>query len=178
MHDDLLSAGPLAVIVMGVSGSGKSTLGAALATALGCPFLEGDSFHAPESVEKMRAGIPLTDADRWPWLDRLGDAIGAAVAGNGIAVGACSALKKAYRDRLRNAIPAPVGFVLMDTGREELLRRLTTRAHHYMPASLLTSQLDTLERPTPDEPAIAIDAAAPVGTSCEQTITWLRQRFG
>lgn len=178
MHDDLLSVGPLAVIVMGVSGSGKSTLGAALAGAIGCPFLEGDGFHAPESVEKMRAGIPLTDDDRWPWLDRLGAAIGSKVAGNAIAVAACSALKRAYRDRLRNAIPAPVGFVLMDTGREELLRRLTARAHHYMPASLLASQLDTLERPTPDEAAIAIDATLPVGTSCERTIAWLRERCG
>jgi gluconokinase len=178
MHDDLLPAGPLAVIVMGVSGSGKSTLGAALATAMGCPFLEGDDFHAPESVEKMRAGIPLTDDDRWPWLDRLGHAIGARVASNTIAVAACSALKGAYRTRLTEAIPAPVGFVLMDATREELLRRLTARAHHYMPASLLTSQLDTLERPWPAEPAIAIDATRPVGTLCEQTIAWLRERFG
>jgi len=178
MHDDLLSVGPLAVIVMGVSGSGKSTLGAALATAIGCPFLEGDDFHAPESVEKMRAGIPLTDDDRWPWLDRLGHAIGATVAGNAIAVAACSALKSAYRDRLKEAIPVPVGFVLMDANRDELLRRLTARAHHYMPASLLTSQLDTLERPRPDEPAIAMDATLPIATSCEQTIAWLLERFG
>lgn len=178
MHDDLLSVGPLAVIVMGVSGSGKSTLGAALATAIGCPFLEGDDFHAPESVEKMRAGIPLTDADRWPWLDRLGAAIGSRVANGAIAVAACSALKRAYRDRLRQAIAAPVGFVLMDAGHEELLRRLTARTRHYMPASLLTSQLDTLERPQPDEPAIALDATRPIGTSCEQAIAWLRQRFG
>jgi gluconokinase len=87
-------------------------------------------------------------------------------------------LKRAYRDRLRKAIPAPVGFVLMDADREELLRRLTGRHHHYMPASLLTSQLDTLERPTPDEPAITIDATRPVATLCEQTIAWLRERFG
>ena len=178
MHDDLLSAGPLAVIVMGVSGSGKSTLGAALATAIGCSFLEGDDFHAPESVEKMRAGIPLTDGDRWPWLDRLGRSISAGVAGNAIVVAACSALKRAYRDRLRAAITAPVGFVLMDASREELLRRLTARTHHYMPASLLTSQLDTLERPGPDEPAIAVDATRPLADSCEQTIAWLLERFG
>jgi gluconokinase len=185
MHDDLLSVGPLAVIVMGVSGSGKSTLGVALAAAIGCPFLEGDDFHAPEAVEKMRAGIPLTDDDRWPWLDRLGGALGSEVARNKIAVAACSALKKAYRDRLRQAIPAPVGFVLMDANPEELLRRLTARTHHYMPASLLTSQLDTLERPQPEhdagrpgEPAIALDATRPVATLCEQTIAWLLERFG
>jgi gluconokinase len=185
MHDDLLSVGPLAVIVMGVSGSGKSTLGVALAAAIGCPFLEGDDFHAPEAVEKMRAGIPLTDDDRWPWLDRLGSALGSEVARNKIAVAACSALRKAYRDRLRQAIPAPVGFVLMDANPEELLRRLTARTHHYMPASLLTSQLDTLERPQPEhdagrpgEPAIALDATRPVATLCEQTIAWLLERFG
>jgi gluconokinase len=185
MHDDLLSVGPLAVIVMGVSGSGKSTLGVALAAAIGCPFLEGDDFHAPEAVEKMRAGIPLTDDDRWPWLDRLGSALGSEVARNKIAVAACSALKKAYRDRLRQAIPAPVGFVLMDANPEELLRRLTARTHHYMPASLLTSQLDTLERPQPEhdagrpgEPAITLDATRPVATLCEQTIAWLLERFG
>jgi len=178
MHDDLLSIGPLAVIVMGVSGSGKSTLGVALATAIGCPFLEGDDFHAPESVEKMRAGIPLTDEDRWPWLDRLGHAIGAHVAGNAIAVAACSSLKRAYRTRLTEAIRAPVGFVLMDAGRDELFNRLTARAHHYMPASLLRSQLDTLERPEPDERAIALDATRPVSASCEQTVAWLLERFG
>jgi gluconokinase len=170
---------------MGVSGSGKSTLGVALAAAIGCPFLEGDDFHAPEAVEKMRAGIPLTDDDRWPWLDRLGSALGSEVARNKIAVAACSALKKAYRDRLRQAIPAPVGFVLMDANPEELLRRLTARTHHYMPASLLTSQLDTLERPQPEhdagrpgEPAIALDATRPVATLCEQTIAWLLECFG
>jgi gluconokinase len=170
---------------MGVSGSGKSTLGVALAAAIGCPFLEGDDFHAPEAVEKMRAGIPLTDDDRWPWLDRLGSALGSEVARNKIAVAACSALKKAYRDRLRQAIPAPVGFVLMDANPEELLRRLTARTHHYMPASLLTSQLDTLERPQPEhdagrpgEPAITLDATRPVATLCEQTIAWLLERFG
>src|ERR1700742_2239337 len=117
MHDYLHSIGRMAIIVMGVSGSGKSTLGLALAAQLDCPFLEGDDFHAPESVAKMRAGIPLTDADRWPWLDRLG-----------------------------GAVAAPVGFVLPNVDPDELLRRMTARTHHYMPPSLLTSQLATLER--------------------------------
>jgi len=87
---DLRSVGPLALIVMGVTASGKSTLGAALADALGCPFLEGDDFHSAQSVEKMRAGVPLTDDDRWPWLDRLGRALGTAIADHGIAVASCS----------------------------------------------------------------------------------------
>ncbi len=173
VHDDLHSVGPRAVIVMGVAGSGKSTLGLALARALDCPFLEGDDFHAPEAVARMRAGIPLTDDDRWPWLDRLGVAIGAAVAGHRIAVASCSALQRSYRDRLRQAIPAPVVFVLLDTDRAELLRRLTHRAGHYMPASLLTSQLDTLERPQPDEWALTLDSRRPVEVACEETLRWL-----
>lgn len=173
MHDDLRSAGPLAIVVMGVSGSGKSTLGVALAQAIDCRFLEGDDFHSAEAIDKMRAGIPLTDADRWPWLDRLGHAIAGEVASQGITVAASSALKRVYRDRLRAAIPAPVCFVLMDADREELLRRLTARTRHYMPPSLLTSQLDTLERPGPDERAITLDARRPATALCEQTIAWL-----
>jgi gluconokinase len=167
---------PMAIIVMGVAGSGKSTLGAALANQIDCPFLEGDEFHSPESVEKMRAGTPLTDADRWPWLDRLGGAIGAKVASDGIAVAACSALRRAYRDRLREVIPAPTCFVLLDADREELLHRMTHRPHHYMPASLLTSQLDTLERPQPDERAITLDARRPAPVLCEEIIAWLLNR--
>lgn len=158
---------------MGVSGSGKSTLGTALARELGCAFLEGDDFHAPEAVAKMRAGIPLTDADRWPWLDRLGTAMAGRVAAEGIAVAACSALRRVYRDRLRAAIEAPVGFALLAAEPEELLRRLTSRTHHYMPASLLTSQLNTLEPPQPDELAITIDARHPVSLACEQILAWL-----
>ena len=174
MHDYLRSVGPLAVIVMGVSGSGKSTFGAALAGAIDCPFLEGDEFHSPEAIAKMHAGIPLTDADRWPWLDRLGREIGATVASHGIAVASCSALKRAYRDRLRNVIPTPTRFVLMDADREELLRRLTARTRHYMPPTLLASQLDTLERPQPDEPVLTLDATRPTVMLCEQTLAWLR----
>jgi gluconokinase len=165
---DLRSLRPLSIIVMGVSGSGKSTLGKALANAIGCPFLEGDEFHSPESVQKMRAGIPLTDTDRWPWLERLGGAIGTAVAEHGIAVASCSSLKRIYRDRLRTTIAIPVCFVLLEASREELTQRMTHRAGHYMPVTLLDSQLATLERPQPDELAITIDASLPVETACQQ----------
>ena len=176
MHDDLRSVGPLAIIVMGVAGSGKSTLGAALAGAIDAPFLEADDFHAPEAIDKMRSGIPLTDADRWPWLDRLGRAVAAEVRDHAIAVATCSALKRAYRNRLREVIPPPVVFVLADADPEELLRRMTARAHHYMPPSLLTSQLETLERPGSDELAITIDSRRPVEVSCGQIIAWLKHR--
>lgn len=177
MHDQLRSTGtgPRAVIVMGVSGSGKSTLGSALAGALNCRFLEGDQFHSPEAVARMAAGIALTDEDRWPWLDRLGQAIGAKVAAEGIAVAACSALRRVYRERLRKAIAAPVSFVLMDADRDELMHRMTGRTGHYMPPSLLDSQLNTLERPDPDEGVLALDSRQPVTSLCEQTLTWLRQ---
>ncbi|WP_316747210.1 gluconokinase, GntK/IdnK-type [Sphingomonas sp. A2-49] len=135
---------PRAIVVMGVSGSGKSTLAARLATHLGCPMLEGDAFHGAANVAKMQAGRPLDDADRWPWLDRLGHAIGAAAAADGMAVAACSALKRSYRRRLRAASFCPLAFVLLDTGRDELARRLAGRTGHYMPVSLLGSQMATL----------------------------------
>jgi gluconokinase len=165
-----------AIIVMGVAGSGKSTLGAAVAHTLNCPFMEGDDFHTPEAVARMRAAIPLTDDDRWPWLDRLGRALSDELVRHGIAVATCSALRRAYRDRLREVIPARVSFVLMDADPEELLRRLTARKHHYMPPSLLVSQLGTLERPQPDEAAITLDARRPPAALCEQIVAWLSKR--
>lgn len=167
-------SGPLAIVVMGVSGSGKSTLGTALAGAIGCPFLEGDDFHGADSVSRMRSGLPLTDENRWPWLERLGLAIGAALGQGGIAVASCSALKRSYRDRLRAIIAAPVGFVLLDGEPGELRRRMAARRDHYMPASLLDSQLATLERPLPDETSLALDASLPTALLCEQVADWLR----
>ncbi|QDC40042.1 MULTISPECIES: gluconokinase [Sphingobium] len=165
---------PLAVIVMGVSGCGKSTLGALLAEALACPFLEGDSFHSTDAVEKMRGGRALTDEDRWPWLDRLGQAAADAIAAKGAAVLACSALRRSYRDRLRAAIGAPVRFVLLENSRDQLLARLCNRPGHYMPASLLDSQLATLERPQPDEGAMILTTDTPPGALRDLTLDWLR----
>jgi len=150
---------PCAIVVMGVSGSGKSTLSAQLGERLGCPVLEGDSYHSAENVAKMQAGHALTDADRWPWLDRLGAAIGDAARTGGVAVAACSALKRVYRERLETAAAMPLHFVLLDTGAAEIERRMESRAGHYMPSSLLASQIATLERPGPDERAITLDAS-------------------
>lgn len=158
---------------MGVSGSGKSTLGVDLARLIGCQFLEGDSFHAPEAIAKMRASIALTDEDRWPWLDRIGNAVENEIKQHGIAVAACSALRKVYRDRLRDRISAPIRFILLDVEREELNRRLTSRSGHYMPASLLSSQLETLERPQPNENAIILDANLPPQLLAEHALAWL-----
>ncbi len=164
----------LAIIVMGVSGSGKSTLGALLASRLECPFLEGDGFHDTHAIAKMSAGQPLDDDDRWPWLDRLGSAVGAAAASEGRAVAACSALRRSYRERLRGVIAAPTRFVLLDASHDELRRRLTDRSGHYMPASLLHSQLATLEHPDADEAALTLDAVAPPDRLCEITQAWLQ----
>jgi gluconokinase len=167
---------PFAIIVMGVSGSGKSTLGTLLADRLGCRFLEGDHFHSEANVEKMRHGTALTDLDRWPWLDALGRATGDAVARDGLCVVACSALKRSYRDRLASAIGTPLMFALLETGRRELERRLADRPGHYMPVSLLDSQLCTLERPGADEPALVMDADEAPQWLADQITGWINQR--
>jgi gluconokinase len=163
-----------AVIVMGVSGCGKSTLGSLLGTALDASFLEGDDFHAPEAVAKMRAGQALTDDDRWPWLDRIGVAANAAITDRGRTVIACSALRAAYRARLRAAIAAPVRFILLENSRERLLARLAARADHYMPTSLLDSQLATLERPDEDEGAMILTTDADPCALRDAALRWLR----
>lgn len=159
---------------MGVSGCGKSTLGALLAGALDCPFLEGDSYHSPKAVEKMRGGEALTDEDRWPWLDRVGRAAVGAIESDGAAVLACSALRIAYRDRLRAAIGYPVHFAFLEDSRENLLARLGNRPGHYMPPSLLDSQLATLERPGPEEAAITLDADLAPKALCDAMLGWLK----
>jgi gluconokinase len=133
------------VVVMGVCGCGKTTVGRVVAEAAGWPFLDADDFHPPANVAKMRAGIPLTDDDRWPWLERLADELAAINARGEHAVLACSALRQAYRDQLMRA--GDVRFVHLKGDRETIAPRLAERAGHYMPATLLDSQLATLEEP-------------------------------
>jgi gluconokinase len=159
----VICAAGLHVIVMGVSGSGKTTVGQALADALGFEFIEGDAFHPTANVEKMAAGIPLTDDDRRPWLDALVDVVHERhERGVGTVLG-CSALRRAYRDRLRTAVPRAESFVLaLDADREPLATRLVSRRGHYMPASLLASQLATLEPLTSDEAGVTLDATRPL----------------
>jgi gluconokinase len=167
---------PLAIIIMGVSGSGKSTLARELSAVMGLDFLEGDAFHMPESIAKMAAGSPLTDDDRWPWLDRLGCAINANLQTHGVAVATCSALKRVYRDRLRQTVAAPIKFVLLEGERDVLARRLSSRTGHYMPASLLSSQLETLELPGPDEQVLTLDATQPPSMLRDDVLKWLTER--
>jgi gluconokinase len=164
------------IIVMGVAGVGKSTLGEALAQRLAAPFLEGDQYHPPANVAKMRGGTPLTDEDRWPWLDALGRALGAQARQHGRALGACSALKRAYRDRLASAAGLPIRFICL-TGEADLLaERMARRVDHYMPVSLLTSQLATLELPGADEDALLLPAALPAEALVERALAWLADR--
>ena len=138
----------MAIIVMGVSGSGKSSVGQALATRLGLAYIEGDSLHPESNVEKMGKGIPLTDEDRWPWLDIIGDRLRLkAEHGVGVVI-TCSSLKRIYRDRLRLAAGGALYFVYLEGSKALLSERMGERKGHFMPASLLESQLQTLEVPT------------------------------
>ena len=152
---------PPAIVVMGVTGCGKSVVGTALARALGLTFIEGDRLHPPENVERMRRGEPLTDALREGWLDAVGAAVRTANDRGEGAVAACSALKRAYRDRLRRQRPGIV-FIHLVISREEARRRVAARQGHFMPASLVESQFATLEPPGADESALAVDGEMPV----------------
>jgi gluconokinase len=146
----------IVIVVMGVAGAGKSTVARGLADALGWDFAEGDYLHSAESVAKMAAGTPLTDADRWPWLEQVARWIDAEIDAGRNGVITCSALKRSYRDILRRP---QVRFVYVSVPRAELERRVARRPEHYMPASLLDSQLAALEPPAEDEGAIVIETA-------------------
>lgn len=148
---------PAAIIVMGVSGCGKSSVGALLAERLGLAFIEGDVLHPKANVDKMARGTPLADDDRWPWLDIIGAEMAASLArGEGIVV-SCSALKKVYRDRLRAAAGGALAFVYLHGSRELLTERMGARTGHFMPLSLLDSQLATLEVPTGEPGVVTVD---------------------
>ncbi|MGH8160342.1 MAG: gluconokinase [Rhodanobacter sp.] len=145
-----------AIVIIGVSGSGKSSVGEALAAALHLPFLEGDSMHSPASLAKMHAGIALTDQDRQPWLDSIAAWMVGQPARHGCVV-ACSALRRRYRDHLRSAVPT-LQLVALTVAPDLLADRMRER-QHFMPPSLLASQLATWEPPDKDEHAISIDAS-------------------
>lgn len=157
------AAAPFGLVVMGVSGSGKSSVGAELAATLGLPFMEGDGLHPAANVAKMSRGIPLTDADRIPWLDLIGAQIGAALRGGKGIVVSCSALKRVYRDRLRGEAGGRLVFVYLDGSLALLSKRMAERKGHFMPASLLESQLCTLEVPTGEKDVVTVDIDDTVG---------------
>lgn len=141
------------LVVMGVSGSGKSTVGELLATTLGVPFADADDLHSEANVQKMAAGHPLSDDDRWPWLQRVGEELRLAEPGG--LVMACSALKRAYRELILAAAPR-TQFVFLDGERAVLEQRLEGRWGHFMPADLLDSQLAALQPLAPDEPGFTV----------------------
>jgi len=160
----------LRIIVMGVSGSGKSTVGEKIADALKLPFLEGDSLHPKSNVDKMSAGIPLQDEDRWPWLDKIGERL--AASSDGIVI-SCSALKKSYRDRLRTAAGAPVLFVFLDGSFEVLHEHLGHRTGHFMPVTMLESQIATLESPVGEPLVFRADVAESVEKIVSDSLEWI-----
>lgn len=158
------------VVIMGVAGCGKSSLGAALAQRIGLRLIEGDDYHSAQSREKMRRGSPLADEDRDGWLAALAERLRAAPDG---AVLSCSALKRAYRDRLRAAVP-DLRFVFLEISREEARRRVSVRAgEHFFPGALVDSQFATLEPPLGEAGVLSLDARLALSDLSEQAIAWL-----
>jgi len=154
---------------MGVAGCGKSTVAARLAVALDCALIEGDDFHLPQSQHKMRHGIALDDADRWPWLDRLGVLLAEAAGG---AVLSCSALKRRYRDRLRAAVPG-LQIVYIDIRPEEARARVAARPAHFFPAGLVESQFEALEPPLDEPGVLRVEASQPPVAQRDAILHWL-----
>lgn len=163
-------APPIVLVIMGVSGSGKSTVAGVLAGKLGWDLEEGDDLHPAANVAKMHAGTPLTDEDRWPWLDRVGEWIREHVDTRTPGIITCSALKRVYRDRLRGD---GVVFVHLAGSRERIDERLSKRLNHFMPESLLGSQFATLEPLDDDERGLVVDVAGTPREEAKQIIAAL-----
>ena len=164
---------PCALVVMGVSGSGKSTIAEALAKRIGWRCEDGDKFHPAAKVAKMSAGHPLTDEDRWPWLKAIADEIDRLCGKEQPAVFACSALKRAYRKVLVHGRD-DVRIVFLDGSQQLIAGRLAARKGHFMPPGLLDSQFRTLERPTPEEGAVAVSIDAPVEAIVDDIVARLK----
>jgi gluconokinase len=160
------------VVVMGVSGVGKTTVAKGLSTVLGWTYAEGDAFHSEANVEKMAAGTPLTDDDRWPWLRSIGEWMSEEIAAGRSAVVTCSALRRVYRDLLRESRPEVV-FCHLAAAPEVIGERMERRADHYMPASLLPSQLATLEPLESDEPGVEVSVEGEASQVIARALTAL-----
>jgi gluconokinase len=166
-------AGEFPVLVMGVSGSGKTTVGRLLAHRTGWPFLDADDLHPPRNLAKMRDGVPLTDADRWPWLAEVAQWI--AQHANAGCVVACSALKRAYRDLMREADP-DMRLVYLTGRREDIIERINRRAGHFFPHTLVASQFADLEPPTPDEDPIIVPIGRTPGDEVDAVVAALADK--
>ncbi|MFT4150259.1 MAG: gluconokinase [Paracoccaceae bacterium] len=161
------------LVVMGVAGSGKSSLGREIAERLDLAFIEGDDLHPAENIRKMAAGIPLDDADRLPWLDAVGKALLASGPG---AVAACSALRRQYRDQLRQIVGLDLAFLYLSGSQELLTRRLEKRKGHFMGAAMLESQLAALEPPSGEPGVLEQDIGQQVSAILEKSLAWLKAR--
>ena len=166
---------PVAVVVMGVSGAGKTTAGRALAEFLGADFIDGDDLHSDAARAKMSAGHPLDDDDRWPWLDRIAAALREDRAGRG-AVVACSALRRAYRDRLRAGVGPTLRFVYLKASPDLMRARVASRKGHYMPASLVDSQFAALEPPDGETDVVTMAADADLAPAIPKLAAELARR--
>jgi gluconokinase len=158
------------VVVMGVSGCGKSAVGQGIAAEMGLPMIEGDAFHPPANIEKMRQGQPLQDTDRAGWLARLGEELARHPQG---AVLACSALKRAYRDVLRSHAPG-LRFIHLDLSQDEAMRRVAQRGGHFYPPSLVASQFAALEDPAGEPGVLTVDATLRLDAITRRAAQWLR----
>jgi gluconokinase len=154
------------IVLMGVAGSGKSAVGAALAGRLGATYLDGDDLHPAENIAKMSRGEPLTDEDRWPWLTLVG---GRLATSEGILIIGCSALKRCYRDHIRQEAKGPVTFIHLAGTKALIAARMGARSGHFMPTSLLDTQFATLEPPAADENAITVDIDQPLERLIDDT---------
>lgn len=159
---------------MGVAGSGKTTVASVIAERLGWAFEEGDALHPQSNIEKMAAGIPLTDHDRWPWLAKVADWIDERLGAGENGIITCSALKRSYRDLL-NRRGLGVVFVFLAGSKETIAARLAVRHSHFMPSKLLDSQFADLEEPAPDEPAIRVDIGPGPEAIAEEILKTLGQ---
>lgn len=172
---------PLSLVVMGVSGTGKTSVAERLASELGIVFIEGDSLHPQANVDKMTAGVALTDGDRWPWLATLAMVVSQHHAEGRSTVLTCSALRRAYRDVLRSRVADDSSFFVHLDAPADLLRERMERRDHFMPASLLASQFATLEPLQPDETGVRVDVSAPLDEVTrrvvELVLVWSGGRF-
>jgi gluconokinase len=160
-----------AMVVMGVAGSGKSSVATALAAQINGTFIEGDTFHSPANIDKMRSGIPLNDMDRSGWIDRLAFELHESYLRNEVAVLACSALERSYRERLRRATPS-LGFVFLKLSPETAAQRVTARNNHFMPASLIGSQFAALEVPVDEPLTLTIDGTLSLAEIVQAAKLW------
>jgi gluconokinase len=166
---------PMHIVVMGVSATGKTTIAEELAKELDCEFVEGDSLHPRRNIEKMEHGIPLTDEDRLPWLQAIADLVAVKDHEGTSTVVTCSALRRTYRDLLRDA--APTFFVHLHAPFEVLEQRMKLRTRHFMPTSMLRSQFDTLEDLGDDEEGAVVDVTPPVEEVVEEAVNAVRVHY-